>query len=113
MKYKCTNCGHVFEGKEPFCSQCGKKMEYGEEPEQSSLAVPFQDEPVYNQSQPITEDVGNYGVGFILGFFLGLLGMIIALVLNKKETIRGAITGLVVSFVGSIFFIFFLVLILW
>ena len=47
-------------------------------------------------------DQGSYGAGFALGFFLGLIGLIIAMAIDKPETRRGAVTGFIVSLVISI-----------
>lgn len=44
---------------------------------------------------------GNYGGGFILGFLVGLIGLVIALCLDQSETKRGAVHGFIVSIVVS------------
>ncbi len=47
------------------------------------------------------QDQGSYGAGFALGFFLGLVGLIIAIAIDKPETRRGAATGFIVSLIIS------------
>ena len=42
-------------------------------------------------------DDGSYGGGFALGFFLGVIGLIIAIAINKEQTRKGAVTGFLVS----------------
>ena len=42
-------------------------------------------------------DDGSYGGGFALGFLLGVIGLIIAIAINKKQTTKGAVTGFFVS----------------
>ena len=45
---------------------------------------------------------GSYWAGFALGFFLGLIGLIIAIAIDKSETKRGAVTGFIISIVISV-----------
>ena len=40
---------------------------------------------------------GSYGGGFALGFLLGVIGLIIAIAINKEQTRNGAVTGFLVS----------------
>ena len=44
-------------------------------------------------------DEGSYGAGIVLGLFLDVIGLIIALCLGKKETIKGAIVGTIISII--------------
>jgi hypothetical protein len=44
-----------------------------------------------------TMDDGSYGGGFALGFLLGVIGLIIAIAINKEQTRMGAVTGFFVS----------------
>lgn len=58
------------------------------------------------------EDEGSIGVGIILGFFLGVLGLIIAVVIGKPLTTKGAIIGFCIDlglgFVGICCYIAFI-----
>lgn len=42
-------------------------------------------------------DDGSYGGGFALGFLLGVIGLIVAIAINKEQTRKGAVTGFLVS----------------
>ena len=39
------------------------------------------------------EDKGSYGAGFLLGFCLGIFGLIIAVATGKEDTKRGSYAG--------------------
>lgn len=39
-------------------------------------------------------DEGSVGLGFLLGFILGLIGLIIACAIGKRRTIKGAGIGI-------------------
>ena len=45
---------------------------------------------------------GSFGWGFVLGFFFSVIGLILALVIDKPETRRGAVAGFLTSFIGGI-----------
>lgn len=59
-------------------------------------------------------DNGSYVGGLLLGLFLGIVGLIIAIAINKEDTRRGAITGFIIELVcglsigGCCFVVFFL-----
>lgn len=36
---------------------------------------------------------GSFGAGFALGFFLGIIGIVIAVALDKKQTLKGSAIG--------------------
>ena len=48
------------------------------------------------------ENQGSAGAGFFLGFLFGLLGLIIALCINKDKTTHGASIGFVISLLITI-----------
>ena len=48
------------------------------------------------------KDKGSYRGGFALGFFLGLVGLVIALCLDKSNTKRGAAHGMLALIISSI-----------
>lgn len=107
---KCPKCGKGMSSEEIFCPHCGYMMSM----EERENAQPYNEKQVtssVNQSQqqvsnpapsqvrrssnsrPVTVDEGSVAVGFILSFFLGLIGFVIALVVGKKKTIKGAGIG--------------------
>lgn len=49
------------------------------------------------------KEEGSFGWGFVLGFFFSIIGLILALVIDKPETRRGAVAGFLTSFISIIF----------
>lgn len=107
---KCPQCGKPMDSETIFCPHCGYMMSM----EERENAQPYTEKQVttsVNQSQqqvsnttssqvrrssssrPATVDEGSVAVGLILSLFLGLIGFIIALVMGKKKTIKGAGIG--------------------
>ena len=78
----CQSCRNVIPKNSIYCPICKKMADT--QPVQYS-----------NSSQ------GSYGAGWALGFFLGLIGLIIGLCIDKSETKRGAIAGFIVAVVLS------------
>ncbi|HKM02710.1 MAG TPA: hypothetical protein VJZ31_02140 [Bacilli bacterium] len=70
--------------------------------------------PSQNKSaeQSTTLVQGSFASGFVLAYFLSLIGLIIALFINKPQTTKGAIVGTIVSLVttiiGSLLIVYFL-----
>ena len=50
-----------------------------------------------NTSNNYYVDEGSYLIGFLLVFFLNLLGLIIALVMKKSKTTKGAVITLLIQ----------------
>ena len=46
----------------------------------------------------MNEEEGSWGMGFIIGFFLGIIGVLIAAAIGKKQTLKGSGAGALVSF---------------
>lgn len=107
---KCPSCGKGMPEDTVFCPHCGYMMSmeerenaqpYNEKQVTTSVNQPQQQVSNTSSSQvrrssnsrPSTVDEGSVAVGFILSFFLGLIGFIIALVMGKKKTIKGAGIG--------------------
>ena len=107
---KCPSCGKGMPEDTVFCPHCGYMMSmeerenaqpYNEKQVTTSVNQPQQQVSNTSSSQvrrssnsrPSTVDEGSVAVGFILSFFLGLIGFIIALVTGKKKTIKGAGIG--------------------
>ena len=109
MKYKCSNCGHVFEGQQKYCSECGHRMNYiNSEPSQSSVNVRISEQPSNGSTETTSINNGTL-VGFLLGFFVGLIGLIIAYVMGDKKVIKGALTGFFISLIISFLFMFIVI----
>ena len=53
-------------------------------------------------SSPSVVDEGSFWAGWWLGFLAGLVGLIIALVIGKSETTRGAKWGFAISIILSV-----------
>ena len=47
----------------------------------------------------MNEEDASWGIGFVIGFFLGVIGILIAVAIGKKKTMKGAGAGALVSFV--------------
>ena len=61
---------------------------------------PIFDEPTYSEpAQPVHTgiDEGSYAIGFVLVFFLQIIGLIIALVMKKRKTRKGAVITFLVG----------------
>ena len=53
MKYKCSNCGQVYEGELEKCPQCGRKMQYGQpQPAQQPAPAPEAAPAPEQQAEP-------------------------------------------------------------
>ena len=89
MKY-CSKCGGEIYDEAIICPKCGCSTGRVE----------------------LTQEQGSKGAGFCLGFFFGLLGLIIGLCIDKPLTKKGAISGfiwqLVLGFVIGIIYIIIL-----
>ena len=48
---------------------------------------------------------GSYPLGFVLGFFFGLVGLIIAICACQFDTKRGALAGFITSIVIALIFV--------
>ena len=73
----CCFCGRSIPVTDFYCSKCGKMSD----------VKPYS-QP-YNKHCP-SENVGSFAVGFILVWFLGLIGLLIAHSMKQSETWRGA-----------------------
>ena len=88
MKY-CSKCGAQCEDNEKFCHNCGSSLEVGQNYNN------YNNNNYNNEQQPVSD--GTLVGGFALGFFLALIGLVIALVACKKQTKTGAIVGFVLT----------------
>lgn len=55
-----------------------------------------------NHSDKNKEDEGNSVVGYLLGFFLGIIGLVIALAIGKEKVISGAKKAVILNIIASI-----------
>ena len=108
MNYKriCKECGNTISYTEDdeyiVCPECGRKTKnphYVTFEEDVDFEEP-RERIVYVHDQPKEKkDKGSYGVGFLLGFFLGLIGLIIAIAMDQEETKRGALHAFIIGLV--------------
>ncbi len=114
---RCKECHKVISSSAKMCPHCGYQYS---EVEQAELIKEAEIHPVtsFETTQKIDnhqnsnysveqaryeiEREGNFGVGMALGFLLGLIGLIIAIAINKRKTIIGSAVGTVMSFVAGI-----------
>ena len=105
----CKNCGSMVEEKEKFCKYCGSKL--SNEQESVEAVVVANDKSDRNK----TADQNNIkkestpssktGLGFVLGLFLGVIGLIIGIFMlqqneyERKTFIKGWVISLVISIV--------------
>jgi len=79
----CSKCGAEINDEAVVCVKCGCSVV-----------------PAYKTSAEIDNPDGSFGIGFILGFFGGLIGLILALCvesLQRPKTKSGAITGFCIT----------------
>ena len=79
---------------------------------EASVAPKFEDlsfKPIDASEQMVNVDEGSYIIGAVLGLFLNWIGLIIALVMKKKKTIRGALIAFIVNIVVSVIVVIILV----
>lgn len=99
----CPNCGAKISADARFCNKCGAELN-------DNL-----NRNTYNNSNPYINNINNQQVqnvdegtmlgGFLLSFFLGLIGLIIALVVGKPKTKTGGVIGFVVIFIIGIIYV--------
>ena len=104
---KCPECKKTISSTVETCPHCGYKLSAAEKEialADAEINPPSIDEKpqqvIVNQTPSqtsIPEDEGSSGGGFALGFFLGLIGLIIAACVGKKNTKSGAVSGFIVQ----------------
>ncbi len=86
MKY-CTHCGKELIDEADYCTNCGCK------------ATNLQSE---QQPLPNDKPIKGSGLGFVLSFFLGILGLILAICLGDEECKKTAIKTFVICAIVSV-----------
>ena len=100
---RCPECKQMISSTVESCPHCGYTLSSIEreaaiddaklhpitinDPQQKTIVIEKKGE----------EDQGSAGGGFVLSFFLGIIGLIIALCVGKKATKSGAVTGFIVQ----------------
>lgn len=98
---KCPECKRVISDTVTTCPHCGYSIsQYEKEIAlEGAKTSPVEMEPdnntiiVENQTYKSKDDGGTFGGGVALGILLGLIGLIIAACVGKKETRSGALLG--------------------
>lgn len=85
----CTKCGCKCENYEKNCHSCGEELEF------------IEPKKAYFEKNPKTieygmgVEAGSFAKGFMLSFFLSIIGFIVAMALRKPKTTRGGIAGFI------------------
>ena len=106
----CSKCGNEVRDSDNFCPKCGAKISSYEDRYDYKSRYDYD----YNGRTSKDEDEGSLFLGMLLGFCLGIIGVIIGTYAIKEEKTRkgtyiGFSINMVVCFIGFsiIFFISF------
>lgn len=99
MKVRCGKCGafNIIDEDDEYyvCKECG-----------STRKVP------YIKHDDYEDDEGSSLVGFLLGFFLGEIGLIIAAFMGEKKTIKAAAITVLVQILLGVLVVLIVVLVM-
>lgn len=105
MKY-CSQCGHELDDNAIFCSSCGASTQ----PQNRLASQATQNQKSSNAS------LQGKGVGILLTFFTGVIGLILCYVMGDEDCKKGALTCFIVCLIIGVilgviygFFIFSLI----
>ena len=76
------------------------------------LNLRLKDVPLPKEEDDIQEE-GSFVLGFALAYFLSLFGCIVALLIDKPRTKKGAIWGLIFEFITAFVVLMVFVLFVW
>lgn len=100
----CTKCGTQYQEGQTFCGNCGLNLNTNQVKNES---ISFDNTEAPSKKEA---SIQGYGLGFVLSFFVGIAGLIIALILGDDNCKRAAIITFVCSIVLSVivFIIYFI-----
>lgn len=112
---KCPVCHEPLENRENFCPICGHKIT---EKERFAYAEKLMEHPELaeapdfeNDYEPIQKPVGSWFGGILLGLFLNIIGVVIAIATRGRNTKRGAGISFLIS--ALLYVIWFFLLTFW
>ena len=102
----CPYCGFgeqvdvQYAGQVGTCSKCGKDFTIMP----NARGIPFQPETVAVRQSPVSDGGGSSdgALGFLLGLILGVFGVLIAVLIDKKKYLKASLWGLVANLILGI-----------
>ena len=88
---RCNSCGCLCQASTEKCPECGN---------QTFVQIQTTSNGTTNRDNENVEPGGSVAVGFFLGFFLGMLGLLISLISGQKEngkTMMGVLYGVIAN----------------
>lgn len=96
MKY-CSQCGHELTDEAAFCSNCG-----------ATTQSKGQIYDINRQNQTKDTSLKGKGIGILLTFFLGVIGLILCYVIGDEDCKKGALSCFIIcTIIGVIIAIFY------
>ncbi len=100
---ECINCHEMCDDSEKFCHNCGKEFVMGMPNNNLRYSNVNGYGNVNNTNYNSNQSEGSLVGGFCLGFFLGIIGLLVALLAGfRQNTKKGAICGFVILMILSI-----------
>ena len=82
----CTKCGTQYQEGQTFCGNCGLNLNTNQVKNES---ISFDNTKAPSKKEA---SIHGYGLGFVLSFFVGIAGLIIALILGDDEIVSNTIS---------------------